>query len=688
MNMNNNNKIYLILPGLILAILLAATSGRAQETYNVSSYYPSPSGDYDHLRLLPYNWVDSGSSCSNEPSLEGVMIYDNLASFSHIRICNGGGFENISSPWSMSGDTIFPKNINPPLSKDELFVGLGTNDPPFRLTLDSTPLTAISAGLIVESTFGDPDIGPVLDLDASALFFISPLGALRIGYQSSHSDISNNLGVGSIALGYSHRTPANHAIAIGNQVEINGQHSIGIGSGNVVNGEYAVGIYTYNDEVFPYRIGGARGQSDSATGDQSIAIGGRNVTDNGISIGHSIESDGLIVIGHSAGRNSIPSGNQILIGDSTGGAGAKIAIGKNATSVGGFNILGHTAAAESIAFLDSLSIGRSIAAGCYNTAIGQLAYDDNDFSSDPPPVEVRNEALGFHSVAIGAGNKAYSFGSVAIGSQNESGTNGQKGTDSSCGTINAIVEAVYRGSAAIGTENIARRTGSIALGYQSRADEINAIAIGNNAHAQVENSYTFGQNATVSGSHSVLFNLNNTERDLSGDNVTAVMGGRLGIGTTAPGATLHVTGAIVVESEGSACNGANEGELRYDALSGEMQYCDGIATWVNIRSTRALLVPTNMRRNGNSNGDFGGYDGLKSQCDADEHVCSTAEIVNYYGMNTYSPTSQNGWVISGEGDNNCKGWNSSNGGDYGTVWTGTELQTEACNETNPVFCCK
>ncbi|MGZ3792764.1 MAG: beta strand repeat-containing protein [Bdellovibrio sp.] len=73
---------------------------------------------------------------------------------------------------------------------------------------------------------------------------------------------------------------------------------------------------------------------------------------------------------------------------------------------------------------------------------------------------------------------------------------------------------------------------SVSIGYQALANGIYSTAM--------------GYSMTVNGSNSFGINLDTTSRTVSQNNAMAIMGGKVGIGTTSPTATLEVNGSLKV----------------------------------------------------------------------------------------------------------------------------------------------
>ena len=57
--------------------------------------------------------------------------------------------------------------------------------------------------------------------------------------------------------------------------------------------------------------------------------------------------------------------------------------------------------------------------------------------------------------------------------------------------------------------------------------------------------------------------------------------GNVGIGTTSPSSKLDVSGNIKVGNSAVACNGTNEGQLRYNSSAKSMEFCNG-TLWTSM----------------------------------------------------------------------------------------------------------
>ncbi len=94
----------------------------AEESISIISYYPSPYGVYNEMRLFPH--AAPVTVC--DVSTEGTMFYNSTAG--EVQICTGiGGWGGSSSFWAGSGNNIYNTNSG--------YVGVGTNNPdsPFHV---------------------------------------------------------------------------------------------------------------------------------------------------------------------------------------------------------------------------------------------------------------------------------------------------------------------------------------------------------------------------------------------------------------------------------------------------------------------------------------------------------------------------------------------------------------------------
>ena len=127
-------------------------------------------------------------------------------------------------------------------------------------------------------------------------------------------------------------------------------------------------------------------------------------------------------------------------------------------------------------------------------------------------------------MALGYGTKATNTGSVALG--------------------DSTVATGMFGATAMGFGTMASGRSSIAMGGNTIASKLYAIAMGFGTTANGDYSTAIGRNIAVHGENSVGIGLDSSSPVVNDDNVMAIMGGDVGIGTTSPHSTLQVEGSL------------------------------------------------------------------------------------------------------------------------------------------------
>ena len=238
------------------------------------------------------------------------------------------------------------------------------------------------------------------------------------------------------------------------------------------------------------------------------------------------------------------------------GSTANVSLGAYNFSVGGTDFFVNSNK-------DSISSGGSTASGLYSVALGES-----------------NIASGDDSVSLGYSNTASDTGAVAIGYQSTS-------------------SAPY--STALGYMTTASGQKSTAFGASTIASSDYAIAMGYSTIASGTYSTAIGRGINVSGSNSVGIGLNDQSGTvLSQANTMSIMGGTVGINTTAPKNTLNVigtgniTGNVTSQTdfciEGGNCLSSAVGSLGNISGGGVENY---IPKWIGSASLGNSLVYDN-----------------------------------------------------------------------------------------------
>ena len=141
---------------LILMILLLPAAAVYGETLTLSTYYPSPFGSYDRLRLVPRG---TAPNCPVDGSLEGLLYIDNNG---QLKVCQVDGTWIVSSPWRHNPvtDNVYLSDDDRNIDGTKSFLGLGTSNPADRIDLaDSYGNIRIYDGNSTAHVFGDEASG-------------------------------------------------------------------------------------------------------------------------------------------------------------------------------------------------------------------------------------------------------------------------------------------------------------------------------------------------------------------------------------------------------------------------------------------------------------------------------------------------------------------------------------------------
>ncbi len=105
----------IIISRALCVLFLASLSYAAEESLVLETYYPSPYGVYNELRLFPRG---DNPSCS----ADGVMYFDNRVGQQGLKVCDGGIWRSATGYWAQAGSDLYPTNT-------AWNVGIGTASP-------------------------------------------------------------------------------------------------------------------------------------------------------------------------------------------------------------------------------------------------------------------------------------------------------------------------------------------------------------------------------------------------------------------------------------------------------------------------------------------------------------------------------------------------------------------------------
>lgn len=357
--------------GLLSALILDGKSSADQIT--LSNYHLSPVGSYDRVRLIPRPAI-GGGSC------ERGTLFVNADDNNTLYFCSSdtpsGVWRPIADVWKLEDNNITLADFDPndPF-EPSLLVGIGTETPEFRLTLDN------DGGLIAKGAYGE---GTQLSTAGAGvrLIWYPRKGAFRAGRVTSTQWNNGNIGDYSVAMGYNalassdvavslgYETSANElAMAVGRNATADGLWNVALGSQVTSNGmaSTAIGENVISSGTASLAIGG---EDASATGDFSVSLGS----------------------GNASGYASFTTG-----ADVTASGGWSTALGVRTTASGNSSF---------VMGVDCIASGHWVNAFGVNTRAtgnGSSALGSNTFSSGHSSV-----AMGQNTRAVG--NLAYAFG--------------------------------------------------------------------------------------------------------------------------------------------------------------------------------------------------------------------------------------------------------------------------------------
>lgn len=261
---------------------------------------------------------------------------------------------------------------------------------------------------------------------------------------------------------------------------------------------------TFQTDAFSMPLGSGQATVNIVGVDSSIDLTAANAVSIGVVTKAGKFSSGI------AASGGISYGVYADTNASSGGL-TNYAIAGVSNNAGGVAVYGLANAGWAGYFSGPVGIAGSLAVGNNITASGAYAFASG----------ANIEASGDHSFAVGDSSVASGAEAVAFG---------------------FAAEASAGSSFAAGNEAMASGFGATALGWNAIASGIQSLALGYSARASAENAIALGS-ITVSGIDSLGVNLDSGfSQTFSQANSMAIMGGNLGINTTAPSYKLHLVG--------------------------------------------------------------------------------------------------------------------------------------------------
>jgi hypothetical protein len=347
-----------------------------QETYTITTYYPSPYGVYKTLRLYPNNDAGfaPGVGCTNP----GEMSYD--SDTNAVLVCNGATstWQSLGGFWAASGTDIYNTNTGN--------VGIGTQ----------TPNNLIQ----VKDLINFDDILFNAALGYQALFSNTTGSAnIAVGHQALYSNTTGaeNTALGNLAL-YSNTTVGSN-IAVGHQA----LYSNTTGASNTALGRVAL---LSNTTGYSNVALGNQALRLNTIGYQSTAVGNNALSSNTTGIRNTAVGNHTLYLNTTANYNTA-LGFNTLYWNTTGNSNTALGsqalqsntTGYSNTAVGQSALFNNTTGYQSTAL--GLSALSSNTTGFGNTAVGYWALSSNTTGSG-------NVCIGFHAGRNETGsNKLY-----------------------------------------------------------------------------------------------------------------------------------------------------------------------------------------------------------------------------------------------------------------------------------------
>jgi hypothetical protein len=238
---------------------------------------------------------------------------------------------------------------------------------------------------------------------------------------------------------------------------------------------------------------------------------------------------------------------------------------------------------------------------------GDISATDATIGKYSTAMGTGTTASGVASTAMGGNTTASEVASTAMGSNTTASGyistamgNGTTASGYISTAMGAFTRAFGSRSTAMGEFTTASGYISTAMGQSTNASGLTSTAMGQSTNASGHTSTAMGREVAALGNYSFAIGLGNSSGvsgtypqvtgansmgifmgdrindDITADNTMAIMGGNVGVGTTAPLAALDVSGTLMISDGGETCNASIEGGIRYTA-GGGVEYCDASA---------------------------------------------------------------------------------------------------------------
>ncbi len=527
----------------VLCLTTSPLSGWADD-FNLTAFYPTPSGNYKNIHLTPRPALASNNchigtiyANADDNSLPYYCGPSSTGLLSH--------FTPFPGPWILTGSQLYLTDISSPANKK---VGIGTVAPIFKLTLN------LDGGILADNISGSSSALPVSGA-GTRMFWYPAKAAFRAGYATGAEWDDVNVGLYSMAMGYGNQ-------ALGQSITIwGGQNNSASGAVSPAACTIAGGKGNIIASTFGQILGGegntaggvgARisGKNNASNGDYSVVGGGENNTAANVSAvvsgGLNNNSDGSYCTVSGGNLNKTPS-IRSYITISGGGGAAYNANNYNdySTIAGG---IGHAVGGLYSAVgggRDNQAAGNYsvIAGGQLNQALAPYSVIAGGFTN------TANCAAGYCTVLGGSNNVASgNYATVLGGASNTASGNYAiipGGSNNTAGGAYSLAAGKFMNVSGANT---------FVWGYSNAA--IPAITT---ANAMIIYSGSMGIRDTNpaalleingNGSSDDYLNLSSTQA-ATGNILTVKNNGKLGVGISNPSQPLEFSNGAYVASNGT-----------------------------------------------------------------------------------------------------------------------------------------